>query len=149
MSAFISGRERAGMIERTASCSCRSLSIRASGEPKKISACHCAACQKRTGSAFGVAVFYDCERTTTAGVAQTYVRRGDSGQNVEFHFCPTCGSTVFWYPAIRPGWVAIAIGCLDDKSLRPTQAAYEHDRLGWASISLPESQGDAIPRIPK
>jgi len=149
MSAFKFEPGPAGMIERTASCSCKSLSIRATGEPNKISACHCAACQKRTGSAFGVAAFYDAERTSVAGVAQTFVRRGDSGLNVEFHFCPTCGSTLFWYPAVRPGRVGIAIGCFDDKSLRPTQAVYEHDRLTWVSISLPESQRDAAHHWPE
>jgi hypothetical protein len=143
MSGIKSESGHAGMIQRTACCSCKSLSIRASGEPKKISACHCTACQKRTGSAFGVAVFYDSERTSVAGVAQTYVRRGDSGQNVEFHFCPTCGSTVFWYAAIRPGRVGIALGCFDDKALRPNQTVYERNRLAWVSISLPVSQGHA------
>ncbi|HLZ74475.1 GFA family protein [Phenylobacterium sp.] len=124
------------MTQRTASCSCGALSIATEGEPIKVSACHCVSCQKRTGSAFSVAVFFDEAQTTPAGTASQYVRLGDSGQPVEFNFCPTCASTVFWRPAFRPGWIGVAIGCFDDRGLRPTQAVYEHERLDWAAISI-------------
>lgn len=123
------------MIERTARCSCGELSIRAIGDPVKISACHCKACQRRTGSAFSVAVFYDIAQTVLIGASQRYVRQGDSGKAVAFHFCPTCGSTVLWYPAFRPHWVGVAIGCFDDADLRPTQAVYEQDRRPWVTIA--------------
>ena len=123
------------MDDRTASCVCGSLSIVASGEPRKVSACHCLSCQKRTGSAFGVAVFYDEAQVTPAGPAQTYSRVGDSGSPLEFQFCPTCGSTVFWRPAFRPGLVAVAFGCFGkDAPAGPSQAVYEDHRRGWVTI---------------
>ena len=123
-------------MSRTASCSCGALSISVEGEPVKVSACHCLACQKRTGSAFSVAVFFTIDQAAPAGSSRKYVRLGDSSHPVEFHFCGVCGSTVFWYPAFRPGWVGVAIGCFDDKSLRPTQAVYEHERLPWVEITM-------------
>lgn len=43
--------------ERSATCTCGKLSIQYRDEPLKISLCHCLECQRRTGSAFGVAVF--------------------------------------------------------------------------------------------
>ena len=110
------------MTDRIAICSCVGLSIATRGEPAKISACHCDACQKRAGSAFSVAVFFDRDRTAVSSASGCYARRGDSGQPVDFHFCPTCASTVFWYAAFRPQWVGVAIGCFDDKTLQPTQA---------------------------
>ena len=122
------------MKERTARCSCGELSIRAAGDPVKISACHCKACQRRTGSAFSVAVFYDLANAVVTGPSQRYVRPGDSGKAVAFHFCPSCGSTVLWYPEFRPQWVGVAIGCFDDSSLRPTQEVYEQDRRAWVEI---------------
>lgn len=126
------------MIIRTASCSCGGLSIVTSGEPIKISACHCVSCQKRTGSAFSVAVFFRTDQTTQKGHSHSYVRQGDSGMSVEFHFCPTCASTVFWYPAFRPGLIGVAIGCFDDRTLAPTQVVYEQHCLSWVSITLPD-----------
>jgi hypothetical protein len=124
------------MTQRTASCGCGALSIATTGEPIKVSACHCVSCQKRTGSAFSVAVFFDEAQTAPAGTASQYVRLGDSGQPVEFNFCPTCASTLYWRPAFRPGWIGVAIGCFDDRTLRPTQAVYEHAKLDWAAIEI-------------
>ena len=124
------------MTQRTASCGCGALSVATTGDPIKVSACHCVSCQKRTGSAFSVAVFFDEAQTASTGPAGQYVRLGDSGQPVAFSFCPTCASTVFWRPAFRPGWIGVAIGCFDDRTLRPTQAVYEHERLDWAVISI-------------
>jgi hypothetical protein len=124
------------MTDRTATCACRALSIATRGEPIKISACHCPSCQRRTGSAFSVAVFFEADQTTAAGPSSTYVRLGDSGQPVAFHFCPTCGTSLFWYPAFRPGWVGVAIGGFEDAgALTPTQAVYEQHRLDWVTIA--------------
>lgn len=124
------------MTIRDASCACGALSIETRGEPVKISACHCKACQKRTGSAFGVAVFFDKDQTTTSGPSGCYRRPGDSGDFVVFHFCLACGSTVFWLAGFRPGRVAVAIGAFEDRTLRPTQAVYEEDRRAWVAIAL-------------
>ncbi len=124
------------MTTRTAGCSCGALSISTRGEPVKVSVCHCDACQKRTGSAFSVAVFFDIDQTTPDGPSSRYGRVGDSGKPLDFHFCPTCASTVFWYPKMRPNWVGVAIGCFDDKSLRPTQAVYGQEARDWVTIAI-------------
>ena len=82
-----------------------------------------------------MAVFYETANTKPLGASTRYVRDGDSGEKVTFHFCPICGSTAFWYPDFRPNWVGIAIGCFDDKTLRPTQTVYDSDRRPWVAIS--------------
>ena len=38
---------------------------------------------------------------------------------VDLHFCPVCGSTVYWEGQGFPGYVAIGIGNLSEKSRRP------------------------------
>ncbi|WP_412457944.1 GFA family protein [Sphingobium yanoikuyae] len=119
-----------------ATCCCGALSMATIGEPIKISACHCRSCQKRTGSAFSVAVFFDRENARPRGPSEMFTRLGDSGLPVDFHFCPSCASTLFWYPKFRPAWVGVAIGCFDDHAFVPTQAVYEHERLEWAQIQL-------------
>jgi len=124
-------------VTRKANCSCGQLSITADGEPVKISACHCRECQRRTGSAFGVAVFFDRENVTTSGTSNSYKRPGDSGKSIEFRFCPVCGSTVFWMPEFREGLVAVALGCFNEpSSLVPTQSVYEESRLRWVGFDL-------------
>ena len=125
------------MTERTAACTCGALTVTAVGEPVKISACHCHSCQRRTGSAFSVAVFYDRDQVTLNGLSTTFTRPGDSGQNVEFHFCPTCGTTILWFPQFRPQRAGVAIGCFAGAGPGgPTQAVYEHCRQPWVSVAV-------------
>jgi len=122
---------------RTARCSCGQLQIRCEGEPEKVSVCYCHECQRRTGSAFGVAVFFLQTATMVTGGSSTFTRIGDSGMPVRLHFCSQCGSTVFWYPDKRPGRVAVAIGCFADPSFpRPEQAVYQERRSPWVQIDL-------------
>ncbi|WP_132960455.1 GFA family protein [Rhizobium sp. BK251] len=125
-------------MKRKGSCSCGQLSIRAEGEPVKISACHCRECQRRTGSAFGVAVFFDREKVAASGASNSYKRLGDSGRSIEFRFCLACGSTVYWMPEFRKDLVAVALGCLEEpSSMVPTQSVYEESRLRWVGFDLP------------
>jgi hypothetical protein len=125
-------------VKREASCSCGKLSITAEGDPVKTSACHCRECQRRTGSAFGVAVFFDREKVAAFGASNSYTRSGDSGRSIEFRFCPGCGSTVVWMPEFREDLVAVALGCFDEpSSLVPEQSVYEESRVGWVGLDLP------------
>ncbi|MEJ1177425.1 GFA family protein [Agrobacterium sp. CMT1] len=122
---------------RLAYCSCRQLTLTAKGEPVKVSICHCRECQRRTGSAFGVAVFYGAGQVTAAGNHKAFLRRGESGKELEFRFCPCCGSTVYWLPEFRPNLVAIALGCFEDPSgIEPTQSVYEAMQFPWVSLCL-------------
>ncbi|WP_421578361.1 GFA family protein [Shinella sp. M31] len=122
-------------MRRRATCSCGALSVVAQGEPEKVSACHCLECQRRTGSAFGIALFFANEAVETFGSTTSFSRLGASGRPIEFHFCPSCGSTVFWKPAFRPGMTAVAFGCFEVKDgLKPTQSVYEEHRHPWVGI---------------
>ena len=49
------------MTDRQATCSCGNLIVRTRGEPVRVSICHCLACQKRTGSTFGVQARFAAE----------------------------------------------------------------------------------------
>lgn len=124
-------------VVRTASCSCGQLRMLCEEEPIKVSVCHCLDCQRRTGSAFGIAAFYLRERTTSEGLSSIFIRASDSGFEVAHHFCPHCGSTVFWYPSRKPGAVAVAVGCFADSTYTaPDQQVYEHHRHHWLGIAL-------------
>jgi hypothetical protein len=102
-----------------------------------ISACHCRACKRRTGSAFGVAVFFKRDQVTTSGKSKSYIRVGGSGKSIEFRFCPACGPTVFWMPEVRKELVAVALGCFSEPStLVPTQAVHAEIRLDWVSFDF-------------
>jgi hypothetical protein len=122
---------------RVATCACGQLSARCTGEPALVSLCHCRDCQKRTGSAFGIAAFFARANVATGGQARAYTRTSDSGYDVTFHFCRNCGGTVFWEPRRKPDMVAVAVGSFADPSFPPpTQAVYDQHRHPWVSSRL-------------
>jgi hypothetical protein len=119
-------------VARTATCACGNLRVTCEGEPRKVSLCHCLACQKRTGSTYGVAAFFNREDSRVDGPSRSYVRQSDSGFPVTFHFCPDCGSTVFWEPRRKPGAIAVSVGSFADPAFpAPTQAVYDEHRHAW------------------
>jgi hypothetical protein len=72
---------------RQAICHCGQLVIRCTGEPAKVSLCHCLDCQRRTGSLFSIAAFYQRENVDrVAGKAKSFRRPSASGFDVTFHF---------------------------------------------------------------
>ena len=124
------------MTTRTASCTCGQLRITCHGEPQKVSLCHCLDCQRRTGSTYGIAAFFLRKEVRTEGRASTYKRSSDSGLAVTFHFCPTCGSTVFWEPERKPEAFAVAVGSFADPSFpAPTQSVWNERRHTWVTFS--------------
>jgi len=121
------------MNSRTASCSCGQLRLTSEGEPARISICHCLECQKRTGSVFATQARFPRERVSIAGRATQWTRRGDSGGSATFHFCPTCGSTLYWEAAAIPGFVLVAVGAFADPTFPPPSiSAYEERQHPWA-----------------
>ena len=105
---------------RRASCSCGQLTVECTGEPIRVSMCHCLACQQRTGSAFGLQARFRREQVVTAGRTSEYVRTGDEGSQARFRFCPDCGSTVYWDNAAGGDeFVAITVGAFADPGFPP------------------------------
>ena len=103
--------------------------------------CHCLACQQRTGSVFGVQARFAREQITQIeGASSEYVRTGDSGGHARFHFCPSCGSTVYWELDGAPGIVGVAVGAFADPHFgTPTRSVYESRRHAW--VHIPDAPG--------
>jgi hypothetical protein len=121
-----------------AQCACGQLVVLCEGEPVKVSVCHCLDCQRRTGSPFGVAAFFPRAAVAVSGECRTYLRPSDTGHEVLHHFCPHCGSTVFWKPSRLPDLVALGTGAFADPSFAPpTQQVYTRSRHGWIELNLP------------
>jgi hypothetical protein len=110
--------------------------VRCTGDPIKVSLCHCLDCQRRTGSTYGIAAFFHLEDVEPQGAARSYTRQSDSGHAVTFQFCPDCGSTVLWRPHRKPDVVAVAVGSFADPAFpAPTQAVYSEHRHPWVGFA--------------
>ncbi|MCC2963510.1 GFA family protein [Massilia sp. IC2-278] len=131
------------MATRLASCSCGQLTARASGDPVRNSICHCLACQRRTGSPFAQQARFPRENVSVAGRSTRYVRVGDEGTRAVFHFCPICGTTVYYEPEALPGFVMIPVGAFAEPDFPvPTVSVYEERMHSWI---VPPPDADRTP----
>jgi hypothetical protein len=122
---------------RQAACSCGQLRLTAKGDPVRISICHCLACQRRTGSAFGFQARFPADRVRVDGRHTEYVRISDFGEERTFRFCPDCGSTVFYTAEAAPDVIAVPVGAFADPSFAPPRVSvYESRRHSW--VALPD-----------
>jgi hypothetical protein len=128
-------------MTRTATCSCGQLTVTCAGEPVRVVACHCLACQKQTGSAFNVAAFFVSGAVAPTGREETHRRASDAGYEVSLHFCPGCGSTLWWQSARAPELIAVAVGAFADPSFSaPAREVWTEHRHSWVTLSTDQFQ---------
>jgi hypothetical protein len=116
-------------------CSCRQVRFVVS-DVLYVLACHCDACKKRTGSAFGLsAVVEQANVREFQGTTTTYVRTAESGKPVHYEFCPFCGTTVRWGIQAVPERQIFAAGAFDDpRAFRAAGEMYVERALPWARL---------------
>ena len=119
---------------RKASCNCGQLSVTYEGpDPERISLCQCYECQKRTGTVLSVQTRIPREQVTIEGHSTTWAFPSEGGEPVTFrscdsggatyHFCPECGSTVYWDIAVAPDVIGVAVGTFTDPTFPPPMIA--------------------------
>jgi hypothetical protein len=68
-------------------------------------------------------------------VFQNLHRDSAVGKLVTFHFCPECGSTLFWEPERMPHLIGVAVGAFADPSFpQPEQSVWTNDKHDWLSL---------------
>jgi len=136
------------MTTRTATCRCGNLRAECTGEPVRISVCHCLECQKRSGSAFAIQARWPDENVTLSGDFRTWERVADSGHRATYRFCPTCGSTLTYVIQGWPGVTAIPVGAFADPDFpQPKFSVYEHRQHSWAMVGGNTVEHSAIPSV--
>jgi hypothetical protein len=125
---------------REAACHCGQLSVTTTGEPFAVSICNCLACQRRTGSAFGMQAGFKAGQVRVTGRYSDFSRLSDEQDRKEhvFHFCPDCGSQVFYTEPSEPDVIVVSVGSFADPSFpAPTESGYDTRRHAW--VQLPET----------
>ena len=127
------------MPTREATCHCGQLRLAVDGDPFVVSICNCRACQRRTGSAFGMQAAFRPDQVTIAGRYSDYVRISDEADAKEhvFHFCPDCGSQVFGTEPSEPDFVVVAVGAFAD----PALPGADRVRVRLAAASVDRAAG--------
>ena len=124
------------MSAHSASCRCGQLKATATGEPVRVSVCHCLNCKKRSGSAFAAQARWPAQQVAIEGRSNSFVMVGDSGNPATFHFCPECGSDVFYEIEGKfDGQIAIPLGAFDDPyAFAPAFSVWEERKHEWVEI---------------
>jgi hypothetical protein len=129
---------------RKASCACGQLTVTTNGpDPERRSLCHCKNCQKGTGSAFSIQARFPKEQVTIEGKSTSWkfpvagakpvTYRNCMSEGATLHFCPVCGSTVYYVLDAAPDIVGVRVGCFTDPTFPPPNiSGFEEYRFPWA-----------------
>jgi hypothetical protein len=83
---------------------------------------------------------FDAAQVQIAGRFSDYTRTSDESDRKEhvFHFCPDCGSQVFYTEPTEPDLIVVSVGSFADPSFPPpTESGYDSRRHPW--VTLPDS----------
>ena len=121
----------------TATCACGQAAITVNALPTMHGVCHCTNCKRRTGSAFGISAYFD-QTAVTQRIGETKVYAFHyAAQKLDQarHFCPHCGTTLFWFVSTLPEKIGIAGGCFAADVLPdPTYSVTDNKREAWVKL---------------
>ena len=128
----------------TGHCHCGAVRYEVDAEPKWSALCHCGDCRRHAGAPVVGWVAFPADALKIArGQAKIY-RSSEHGRR---HFCPDCGTGLFYFNAVNlPGIADVQSATLDDPdALAPQIHVQTAERLVWMERAheLP-----AFPRYP-
>ena len=97
-------------------CLCGTVRYKTEGDPKYVGICHCRYCQLRTGSAFGISVYFDSGQVNVLQgntSLKSFKYPTESGRQSYLQFCSDCGTTLLWCSQWRPSMTGIGGGTFD------------------------------------
>jgi hypothetical protein len=77
------------------------------------------------------------EQVNVVGRYATYTRISDEADRKphDFHFCPECGSNVFYTEPDEPDLVVASVGSFADPTFPPpTESGYDSRRFPWLVV---------------
>ena len=128
--------------ETVGGCVCGAVRFKASGQPARVTICHCRWCQRRTGTAFGVEVVYRTDQVELTNGETTRYRHvsDESGRWLDIEFCSRCGTNMGFTLEAVPGVRTLPAGAFDDPGwIRAERYKYRHvylrSRRDWSDLS--------------
>ena len=104
-------------------CLCGSVRYELSAEPLTSYVCHCADCQRRTGSEFALSIIVPAEALAlTRGSTSPYYAVLSDGRVKRGQVCAACGTRLWGEPLHYHSIRVLQLGTLDEPSLFPPVA---------------------------
>jgi hypothetical protein len=118
-------------------CQCGKLRYRVSQPPLMICGCHCANCQKISGSAFAISAIIDeASFAFTAGEARKTEWLSDAGNQRFGYFCGDCGIRIAHGQTPSSGMLSMRAGTLDDVSwVEPSGHIWTKSAMPWVQFN--------------
>jgi len=128
------------------SCLCSAVTFEVTGKIDGFFLCHCARCQKDTGSAHASNLFAaDATLIWLTGGNQVRTFRLPDTRHAK-SFCSACGSAL---PTVEADSVTIPAGSLDDiLAIRPDAHIFGASRAAWDSDLEEIGVYDGLPGVP-
>ncbi len=124
-------------MRRQAQCACGAVRVITEGEPSVVIACHCVACQRRTGSVFGAGAYWPEEKIGIVGGTRKFSRSTDQGNTFTTHFCPTCATSMYWSSDRNLGAIGVAVGAFADPDFPvPVRSVWEQTKHAWVGVDV-------------
>ena len=138
---------------RTASCNCGQLRVTCTGpDPDRVVMCNCYLCQKQTGSPFSLQARFPNEQVKIEGKSTAWKFPIDGAEPTKYrtcagsdgitnsaadvvtsHFCPVCGSTVYYFRKSDPARTGVKVGAFADPTFPPPMGSgFEEYAHPWA-----------------
>lgn len=138
------------IIDHQGGCACGSIEYRFKGKPVNSVFCYCKHCQLATGSDkwFGLWVLSE-NFSFTKGSPSTYIRLGDSGEEVIYHFCNNCGTPLCGEVKTGGFYSVSASTVREENSFRPRMAIYVSSAPRWAIFPERARKYDTLPESMK
>src|SRR5262245_59782743 len=101
-------------------CHCGLITYDAEIDPEQVRGCHCADCQRFSGSAYRVVVPVPADKFSISGEPTLYIKTAESGAKRAQAFCPRCGSGIYGAPAdVAPASYFIRVGTIRQRNELP------------------------------
>lgn len=129
-------------------CHCGAIAFEAEVKPGAGMVCHCADCQRLTGSAFRANIqSVPGSFHLLRGEPKVYIKTADSGARRAHAFCPDCGTPIYATAAENPTRYSLRIGTLTQRDALgpPAREIWTKRRLAWVPHVAGATQSDEQP----
>ncbi|MFQ3322645.1 MAG: hypothetical protein ACI90U_000457 [Pseudomonadales bacterium] len=82
-----------------------------------------------------VAYFADTNVIAKTDVVKNFEKMSDKGTTTIRHFCPECGTSVYWQSEFLPHHMGVGVGSPDATFPTPQMSAWEEYKHPWLSLS--------------
>lgn len=137
---------------REGGCQCGAIRYVVRAAPRLVFACHCTACQRRSGAATVVSLIVrEADFHLTQGRLRPQTRLGDSGGELTHWFCAACGTPIL---GMKRGdgeaaYETVRLGTLDDISdIVPSVHCWTRSAQGWVVIPPDTHNFAGNPTVP-